>query len=146
MNQWPGVIHTVTGCLFVLLLSIQGNRRGVNIRRSETMTAFWFDDYDSGPKSHVLKEKNLTLFPAPPTFTTSCGSMASTQSVTSLLLWERVVVTILLSPGTSCSWNPKAPTPSIPPHGSSQSGSCSKLRESELTRVLGFKTQLQNNT
>lgn len=56
----------------------------------------------------------LTLFPAPPTLITSCGSMASTQSNTSLLLWERVVVTMRLSPGTSCSWNPKAPKPSIP--------------------------------
>lgn len=40
--------------------------------------------------------------------------MASTQSVTTLLLWERVVVTMRLSPGASCSWNPKAPNPGIP--------------------------------
>lgn len=55
-----------------------------------------------------------TLFPAPPTLTTSWGSMASTQSVTTLLLWERVVVMMRLSPRASCSWNPKVPKPGIP--------------------------------
>lgn len=62
----------------------------------------------------VRPKVRLTLFPAPPTLMTSWGSMASTQSITSLLLWERVVVTMRLSPGTSCSWNPKVPKPSIP--------------------------------
>lgn len=40
--------------------------------------------------------------------------MASTQFVTNLLLWERVVVMMRLSPGASCSWNPKVPKPGIP--------------------------------
>lgn len=65
-------------------------------------------------RTRWMQDIQPTLFPAPPTLMTSWGSMASTQSVTTLLLWERVVVIMRLSPGTSCSWNPKAPKPGIP--------------------------------
>lgn len=63
---------------------------------------------------HHTSSLYFTLFPAPPTLITSWGSMASTVSVTSLLLWERVVVTMRRPSGTSCSSNPKAPSPGIP--------------------------------
>lgn len=56
----------------------------------------------------------ITLFPAPPTRTTLSGFMASIQSFTSLLLWDRVVVTMCCPSGTSFSWNPKDPRPRTP--------------------------------
>lgn len=55
-----------------------------------------------------------TLFPAPPTRSTSSGFMAVTQSVTNLLLCERVVVMMCFPAGASFSWNPKAPKPKTP--------------------------------
>ena len=55
-----------------------------------------------------------TLFPAPPTLSTSSGFIAVMQSVTNWLLWDRVVVMMCLPAGTSFSWNPKAPKPKTP--------------------------------
>lgn len=55
-----------------------------------------------------------TLFPAPPTRSTLSGFMAETQSVTSLLLWDLVVVMMCFPAGASFSWNPKAPKPRTP--------------------------------
>ena len=77
----------------------------------KSIWALTYLHWQSQPYNKLVR---LTLFPAPPTLMTSWGSMASTQSVTTLLLWERVVVTMRLSPGTSFTSIPNVPSPSTP--------------------------------
>lgn len=69
--------------------------------------------------------------------------MASTHSVTTLLLWERVVVIMRLLPGASFSVNPKAPNPGIPHmvRPSSAPDPSWQGERSILTKVTDAQTQ-----